>query len=130
MEYGLIPRIDQYFDNNKIQTQQIQASNQITPLKNGDEAKILEDEAFLKGVDEKALAKTSESKEVSSQKVAEYQEIELTNLNFGYNESSHDFYVKAIRGEAQNQYPTDEMMKLKAYFIAEAKAQMEAELNN
>lgn len=130
MEYGLIPRINQYVDNNKIQTQQIQASNQITPLKNADEAKILEDEAFLKGVDEKALTKTSESKEVSSQKVAEYQEIELTNLNFGYNESSHDFYVKAIRGEAQNQYPTDEMMKLKAYFIAEAKAQMEAELNN
>ena len=130
MEYGLISRINQYADNNQVQIQQIQPSNEIAQLRNGDEARQLERETFLKGVDEKSVEEVSQTKEVSAQKVAQYQEVELTNLNFGYNSSSGDFYVKAIRGEAQNQYPTDEMMKLKAYFIAEAKAQREAELSN
>ena len=130
MEYGLIPRINQYADNNQVQIQQIQPSNEIAKLSNGDEAKKLERETVLNGVDDKSTQKVSETKEVSSSKVAQYKEVALTNLNFGYNDSSRDFYVKAIRGEAQNQYPTDEMMKLKAYFIAEAKAQSEAELNS
>lgn len=130
MEYGLIPRINQYVDNNQVQIQQVQPSTQVTPLKNGDETKALERETLLKVVDDKSVEKVSQSKEVSTQKIAQYQEVELTNLNFGYNNSSKDFYVKAIRGEAQNQYPTDEMMKLKAYFIAEAKAQVEASMDN
>lgn len=130
MEYGLTSRINQYSDNNQIQIQQVQPSSQVAPLKNEEETKPLERETLLKAVDAKSTEKVSETKEVSSQKIAQYQEVELTNLNFGYNDSSHDFYVKAIRGEAQNQYPTDEMMKLKAYFIAEAKAQMEAEINS
>ena len=130
MEYGLIPRINQYAENNQIQIQQIQPSNEIAQLNNGNETKSLKSETYVKDVEEIPSEKTSQVKEVSAQKVAQYQEVELTNLNFGYNESSHDFYVKAVRGESQSQYPTDEMMKLKAYFIAESKAQMEAELNS
>ena len=121
MEYGLIPRINQYVDNSLLRTEQIQATNKITPLKNGDESAVIKSGTFLKGVDGKSTEKVSQTKEVSGQNTEEYQEVELTNLNFGYNNSSHDFYVKAIRGEAQNQYPTDEMMKLKAYFISETK---------
>ena len=48
-------------------------------------------------------------------------------------DSSRYFYAdgyeeRQARGESQNQFPTDDMMKLKAYFIAQAKAEMAAEL--
>lgn len=131
MEYGLVSRINQYADNNQVQIQQIQPLTEIAELKNGDDARQIKKDNFLKGIDKTSSEKTSEvqeTKEVRPQDVAKYQEVVLTNLNFGYNSSSKDFYVKAIRGEAQNQFPTDEMMKLKAYFIAQAKAEIAAEL--
>lgn len=131
MEYGLISSINQYADNNQVQLQQIQPLSEIAKLKNGDEAKQILKDNFLKGIEKTSSEKTSEvqeTKEVTPQDVAQYQEVVLTNLNFGYNNSSHDFFVKAIRGEAQNQFPTDEMMKLKAYFIAQAKAELAVEV--
>lgn len=132
MEYGLIPRINQYVDNNQVQIQQVQATSEVALLKNDNETEQLSKDNFLKGVDSTSSEKTSESsksKEVSAQDVAQYQEVALTNLNFGYNSSSKDFYVKAVRGESESQFPTDEMMKLKAYFIAQAKAESMAELS-
>lgn len=132
MEYGLIPRINQYVDNNQVQIQQVQATSEVALLKNGNETEQLSKDNFLKGVDSTSSEKTSESsksKEVSAQDVAQYQEVALTNLSFGYNSSSKDFYVKAVRGESESQFPTDEMMKLKAYFIAQAKAETMAELS-
>lgn len=132
MEYGLTANIGQYADNYQIAIQQVQPSNEIAKLKNRDEAKEIAKDNFLKGV-EKSSEETSEvsqTKEVSPQKVSQYQEVVLTNLNFGYNSSSKDFFVKAVRGESESQYPTDEMMKMKAYFIAQAKAEAEATLNS
>ncbi|MGB6329004.1 MAG: hypothetical protein WBF48_08750 [Halarcobacter sp.] len=130
MEYGLIPRMNQYADNTQVKIQQIQPSNEVSLLKNNNESAQIERETFLKGIETKSVEKVSETKEVSNQEISKYNEVALTNLNFGYNNSSHDFYVKAIRGEAKSQYPTDEMMKLKAFFIAEAKAQMQANISN
>lgn len=138
MEYGLISNINQYADNQQILIQQIQPSNEIAKLKNGDEAKQIAKDSFFKNVEESSstnevtneTSETSEAKQVSAQDVAQYQEVVLTNLNFGYNNASKDFFVKAVRGEAETQFPTDEMMKLKAYFIAQAKAEQAAELNN
>ncbi len=137
MEYGLISNINQYADNNEVLIQQVQPSNEIVKLSNGDEARKIARDNFLKGVEESDKVnktsdakETAEAKEVTPQEVAQYQEVELTNLNFGYNNSSKDFYVKAVRGEAESQFPTDEMMRLKAYFLAEAKAERAAELNN
>ncbi|RXJ89065.1 hypothetical protein CRV01_10630 [Arcobacter sp. CECT 8983] len=116
MEYGLIPKIDQAAENNQILIQQVQPSNEIAKLKEGHEPK----EVILE-----KLSKVKENEEVSSIKeevnATPYQEVVLTNLNFGFNNKSKDFYVKAIRGEAENQYPTDEMMRLKAYLISQAK---------
>ncbi len=131
MEYGLIPKVNQYADNNLIQIQQVQPLTEIANLKNGDDARQVTEDKFLKGVDETSATKTSEvqeTKKIKPQDVAQYQEVVLTNMNFGFNDSSKDFFVRAIRGEAQNQFPTDEMMKLKAYFIAQAKAEAAAEL--
>lgn len=125
MEYGLIPTINQYADNNELLIKQIQPSNEIAKLNNGDDAKQTSKDNFLKEVDgsssssEVSSSKTSETSEVSSTS-SQYKEVVLTNLNFGFNSSSRDFYVKAIRGEAENQYPTDEMMRLKAYYLEQA----------
>ncbi len=115
MEYGLIPNIDQFAKNSEILSQQIQPSSEISKIKQGDEAKEIAKEKFLENRDIEETSKTT------SESVAQYQEVVLTNLNFGFNNQSKDFYVKAIRGEAENQYPTDEMMRLKAFFLAEAK---------
>jgi len=131
MEYGLIPKVNQYADNNQIQIQQIQPLTEIAKLKNGDDARQVAEDKFLNGVDKTSSNKTSDvqgTKEVKPQDVAQYQEVVLTNMNFGFNDSSKDFFVRAIRGESQNQFPTDDMMKLKAYFIAQAKAEAAAEL--
>ncbi len=132
MEYGLIPKISQYADNNQIQIQQIQPLTEIAKLKTGDESRQVTKDNFLKGVEKTSSEKTSETQEikkVTPQDVSQYQEVVLTNMNFGFNDSSKDFFVRAIRGEAQNQFPTDEMMKLKAFFIAQAKAELAVELN-
>ena len=127
MEYGLIPKINQYADNNEVLIQQVQASSQTAKLKDNVEAKYLEQEKVLEQVDgistPEELAKSSETQAIKSNVNESYHEVVLTNLNFGFNDSSRDFFVKAIRGEAENQYPTDEMMRLKAYFIAQAKAE-------
>jgi len=125
MEYGLIPTINQYAENNELLIQQVQPSNEIAKLSNGNEAKQIARDAFLKGVNEVSeteSSKVSKTEEVSTAKVSEYQEVVLTNLNFGFNDSSRDFYVKAVRGEAENQYPTDDMMRLKAYYISQEQA--------
>jgi len=137
MEYGLISNINQYADNQQILIQQIQPSSEIAKIKSGDEAKQLAKDSFFKNVEESSstneinseVSETKETKEVTAQDVAKYQEVVLTNLNFGFNNDSKDFFVKAVRGEAESQFPTDEMMKLKAYFIAQAKAEQAAELN-
>ncbi|WP_321311354.1 hypothetical protein [Halarcobacter sp.] len=125
MEYGLIPTINQYAENNELLIQQVQPSNEIAKLSNGNEAKQIARDAFLKGVNEVSeteSSKVSKTEEVSTAKVSQYQEVVLTNLNFGFNDSSRDFYVKAVRGEAENQYPTDDMMRLKAYYISQEQA--------
>lgn len=127
MEYGLIPKINQYADNNEVLIQQVQASSQTAKLKDNVEAKYLEQEKVLEQVDgistPEELAKSSETQAIKSNVNESYHEVVLTNLNFGFNDSSRDFFVKAIRGEAENQYPTDEMMRLKAYFIAQAETE-------
>ena len=46
-------------------------------------------------------------------------EVILDNVRFGYNKNSQDFFVKVTRGEAEYKYPTEDMMKVKAYILQE-----------
>lgn len=133
MEYGLIPTINQYADNNQVMIKQVQPLSGIAELKNGDESRQITKDNFLKGVESPSSndnKEVSETKSVTDQGISQYQEVVLTNLNFGFNDSSRDFFVRAIRGESQNQFPTDDMMKLKAFFTAQAKAESTVALNN
>jgi len=37
----------------------------------------------------------------------------LNNVEFGYNTDTKDFFVRITKGDAQYQYPTEDMMNLK-----------------
>ncbi len=112
MEHGLISVITQYKDNSLGKTQEINSPNKISGLDENNKLDKLEKEDFL-GVDAK-----SKIQKVVDESTKSFHELVLTNMNFGYNEDSKDFYVRAIRGNAENQYPTADMMKLKAYVMS------------
>ena len=46
-------------------------------------------------------------------------EVILDNIKFGYNRESKDLFVKITRGDIENKYPTEDMMKIKAFLIEE-----------
>ncbi|RXJ85370.1 hypothetical protein [Arcobacter cloacae] len=113
MEYGLIPKIDQFSDNKALELQRVQASS------NSSEVKTKES---LEQVQQQAISKAKEASELkdikNEQQSSNKYEVVLSNMNFGYNDSSKDFYVKVERGNIENQYPTEEMMKMKAYMLS------------
>lgn len=96
MEIGRVAEIDNAKVNNLEKLQKIS---------NVDENKKIVDEEQYK----KALGSDIESK----------NEVILDNVRFGYNRTSKDFFVKVTRGEAEYKYPTEDMMKVKAYILQE-----------
>jgi uncharacterized FlaG/YvyC family protein len=110
MEFGLIPNLEQFQFNSQ---KKIQTVNELNPSKEIKDENKLEDVAEQDVIGE--IKELKEKETVERPSVEGYNEFTLTNLNFGYNSQSKDFFVKVIRGEAENQYPTDEMMKLRAY---------------
>ena len=113
MEYGLMPKIDQYSDNKALEIQKVQASS------NSSEVKTKES---LEKVQQQAISKAKEASDIkeikNEQNSSSKYEVVLSNMNFGYNDSSKDFFVKVERGSVENQYPTEEMMKMKAYMLS------------
>lgn len=113
MELGIIPKIDQFKDNNVIEKQQVQSTfaSDKTKEKNS-----------LEEIQKQGLEKAKDSAEVASIKKGEAQsakyEVTLSNTNFGFNTSSKDFFVKVERGNTENQYPTQDMMKVKAHMLS------------
>jgi len=114
MEYGLIAKIDQFSDNRALEIQKVQPSKNSSEIKNKDELKQIQQDILTKAKETNVSASSEVKKEAFTQ--SKY-EVTLTNMNFGFNDSSKDFYVKAIRGNAENQYPTEDMMRLKSYLM-------------
>ena len=111
MEFGLIPKLDEFAFNSQQETQTINASKESREvLEQPDIKEIIKQER------EEKLEEASQKKEPDK---STYSEFVLTNLNFGFNNESKDFFVKVQRGDIENQYPTDEMMRLKAYLMQE-----------
>lgn len=51
---------------------------------------------------------------------SDIKEVRLYNQSFGYNKESQDFFVKVDRNTfTENQYPTEDMMKIKAFVLKE-----------
>lgn len=112
MEYGAIPKLNQFVENNTTEIQRIQTSTESSDIKDKDELKQIQQELI------NSEKKTSETNEIKDKSISSKYEVLLSNMNFGYNESSKDFFVKVERGNIENQYPTAEMMKIKAYMLS------------
>ena len=101
MEIGRIAEIDNSKINNLVKIQKVN---------NVDEKnKVIQEDEYKKAL--------------GSKDNTEKNEIILDNVKFGYNKSSKDFFVKVTRGDAEYKYPTEDMMKVKAYILQELEAQ-------
>ena len=67
----------------------------------------------------KVIAEDEYKKALSPDATASKNEVILDNVKFGYNKDSKDFFVKITKSEAEYKYPTEDMMKMKAYFLQE-----------
>lgn len=113
MELGIIPKIDQFKDNKAVEMQQVKSTSQSAVIKDKNNLEEIQKEALVKA------KKSSEAQEIKNEVLQNSKyEVVIANTNFGYNNSSKDFYVKVERGKIENQYPTEEMMKAKAYLLS------------
>ena len=121
MELGIRPNIDQYKENATIELQQVKSTSNSAKT---DEQKELQQ------IQKKSIENTKDDAKVESIKndsaTQSRYEVVMSNTNFGFNTSSEDFYVKVSRGNVENQYPTEDMMRVKAQMLALQKAQMES----
>ncbi|MGB1227196.1 MAG: flagellin [Poseidonibacter sp.] len=67
----------------------------------------------------KVVADDEYKKTLGSEQIVDKNEVILDNVRFGYNKSSKDFFVKITRAEAEYKYPTEDMMKVKAFILQE-----------
>lgn len=97
MEIGRIAEIDNAKQNNIEKVQKVS---------NVDEkVKVIQDDEYKKAM--------------SPENNTPQNEVILDNIKFGYNKNSKDFFVKVTRGEVENKYPTEDMMKIKAFLLKE-----------
>ena len=97
MEIGRIAEIDNSKINNLEKTQKVAELDE--------KSKVIQEDEYKKAL--------------GPQDNGEKNEVILDNVRFGYNKSSKDFFVKVTRGEAEYKYPTEDMMKVKAYILQE-----------
>jgi hypothetical protein len=115
MQYGMIPKLDQFTDNRVQEVQKVQSSVKSSSISNKDSLNQVTQDKLV------GDKQASDTKEVSTQSTSQAKyEVVLTNTNFGYNDSSKDFYVKAVRGSSENQYPTENMMRIKSFMMSQA----------
>ena len=118
MEVGMMPKIDQFNDNKALEIQKVQSSTKSSEITTQDKLEQITQEAISK------QKEVSQANKVETSKVATPAKFEvvLANTNFGFNDSSKDFYVKVERGNSENQYPTEDMMRIKAYLLSQETA--------
>ena len=121
MELGNIPKIDQFKDNKAVEMQQVKSTKK---------KKKTDEQKELKEIQKKSIDQARENSDVQkaqneSTSKSKY-EVTLSNTNFGFNNSSQDFFVRVERGTAENQYPTEDMMRVKAQMRALQKADSES----
>ncbi len=115
MEFGLVAKLQEFQFNSNEKVQKVNELKAVQPLKEHNDV----EEIYSNDID--SLKKTNELTKPQEVSTKQYKEVVLSNLNFGFNDASRDFFVKVTRGTAENKYPTDEMMRLKAYLIHENK---------
>lgn len=101
MEIGRIAEIENSKVNNSEKTQRV--------INIDEKNKVIQEDEYKKAL--------------GSGDTTDKNEIILDNVKFGYNKSSKDFFVKVTRGDAEYKYPTEDIMKVKAYILQELEAQ-------
>lgn len=114
MEYGLVAKLDQFTDNRALEVQKVQSSNSSSEVKAKSDLEQIQQESIVKAKETSDVQSVKNEQKAPAQKY----EVVLSNTNFGFNDSSKDFFVKVERGKVENQYPTEEMMKMKAYMMS------------
>ena len=97
MQVGRVAVVDNAKTNN------VEKNEKITNL--NEKSKVIQEDEY--------------KKTLGSQNGSDKNEVILDNVRFGYNKDSRDFFVKITRGEAEYKYPTEDMMKVKAYVLQE-----------
>jgi hypothetical protein len=100
MDLGRIAQIDNAKVENIQKVQKVQESDEKQKVDPNEQHK-------------RALDKQSE----------QHTEVVLDNVSFGFNKETNDFFIKVKRGNVENKYPTDDMMKLKAALLDSLEAQ-------
>lgn len=101
MEIGRVAQIDNAKQNN------IEKAQKVSTIE--EKNKTIQDEEYKKNSN--ILPDT------------DLNEVIIDNVRFGYNKESKDFFVKVTRGEAEYKYPTEDMMKVKAFLLQELEKQ-------
>ena len=101
MEIGRIAEIENSKVNNSEKTQKV--------INVDEKNKVIQEDEYKKAL--------------GSGDTTDKNEIILDNVKFGYNKSSKDFFVKVMRGDTEFKYPTEDIMKVKAYILQELEAQ-------
>lgn len=115
MEYGLYARIDQFSDNRALQLQKVDSLNKSSNIINQNTKNN-----SLEEIQKESISKdksVAEAKRLENKNNNLKYDYVLTNLDFGFDNDSKNFFVKSIRGKAENQYPTEQMMRLKSYMM-------------
>ena len=100
MQVGRVAVVDNAKTNN------VEKNEKITNL--NEKSKVIQEDEYKKNL--------------GSQTGYDKNEVILDNVRFGYNKDSRDFFVKITRGEAEYKYPTEDMMRLKAYLLTQESA--------
>lgn len=101
MEIGRVAQIDNAKENNIEKAQKVSTVDE--------QNKVIQEDEYKKNSSK--LPNT------------ELNEVIIDNVQFGYNKESKDFFVKVTRGEAEYKYPTEDMMKVKAFLLQELEKQ-------
>ena len=118
MELGNIPKIDQFKDNKAVEMQQVKSTSNLAKT---------DEQKELKEIQKKSIDQARENSDIQNESTSKSKyEVTLSNTNFGFNNSSQDFFVRVERGTAENQYPTEDMMRVKAQMRALQKADSES----
>jgi hypothetical protein len=67
----------------------------------------------------KVISEDEYKSALSPSAAADKNEVILDNVKFGYNKDSKDFFFKITKSDAEYKYPTEDMMKMKAYLLQE-----------
>ena len=97
MEIGRVAQIDNAKQNN------IEKAQKVSTIE--EKNKTIQDEEYKKNSN--ILPDT------------QLNEVIIDNVRFGYNKESKDFFVKVTRGDVELKFPTEDMMRLKAYLLEE-----------